>query len=308
MNTETKIAGVEFDSYVLNAAGPNCSTLEELKVIGDSASSAIMMKSSSINPREGNEKPRYSKISIGSIQCMGLPNLGYKEYIKSAHQLKEYNKPIIASVAGACVEDYKKMVEAFQNSEVDLIEVNLSCPNLEGKPQAAYDIEQSEEILKTISNLGSKPIGLKLPPYYDFAHNKRMADLIKKYNISFITCINSVGNTLVIDAEKETPIIKPNKGFGGLGGSCIKPIALSNVRKFYELFNGEVAIFGVGGIQSGKDVFEFLLAGADAVQVATTFKEEGASCFERINKEFKEIMQRKNYNSVEEVKGKLKYL
>lgn len=308
METKTKIAGVEFNSYVLNASGPSCSTLEELKIIGDSGSSVIMMKSSTIEPRQGNEEPRYAKLLCGSVQCMGLPNLGYQEYIKFSSQLKKYNKPIIASVAGLCGEDYKKMVEAFQNSEADLIEVNLSCPNLEGKPQAAYDFEQSEEILKSISDLGNKPIGLKLPPYYDFAHIKQMAELIKKYNVSFVTCINSVGNVLVIDPETETPIIKPKKGFAGLGGSCIKPIALANVRKFYELLKGEVQIFGVGGIESGADVFEFLLAGADAVQVATTFKEEGATCFERINKEFEEIMKRKNYNSIDEVKGNLKFL
>lgn len=308
MNTKTKIAGIEFNSYVLNAAGPNDSTLEELEILGNSSSSAIMMKSSTIEPRQGNEKPRYVKIPFGSVQSMGLPNLGYKEYIKFAALLKKYNKPIIGSIAGLCIKDYITMVQEFQNSEVDLIEINFSCPNIEGKPQVAYDIEQSEEILKAISNLGDKPIGLKLPPYYDFVHHKQMAELIKKYNVAFITCINSVGNVLVIDPETEKPRIKPKKGFGGLGGSCIKPIALANVRKFYELLEGKVQIFGVGGIQTGIDVFEFLLAGADAVQVATTFKEEGASCFERINKEFEAIMQRKNYNSIEEVKGNLKFL
>lgn len=308
MNTKTKIAGIEFNSYVLNAAGPNDSTLEELEILGNSNSSAIMMKSSTIEPRQGNEKPRYVKIPLGSIQSMGLPNLGYKKYIQFAALLKKYNKPIIGSVAGLCIKDYITMVQEFQNSEVDLIEVNFSCPNINGKPQVAYDIEQSETILKVISNLGDKPIGLKLPPYYDFAHHEQMAELITKYNVAFITCINSVGNVLVIDPETETPIIKPKKGFGGLGGNCIKPIALANVRKFYELLEGKVQIFGVGGIQTGTDAFEFLLAGADAIQVATTFKEEGASCFERINKEFKEIMQRKNYNSIKEVKGNLKFI
>ena len=135
-----------------------------------------------------------------------------------------------------------------------------------------------------------------------------MADLIKKYKISFITCINSVGNTLVIDPESETPVIKPKKWFGGLSGDYIKPIALANVRAFYELLKDKVSIFGVGGIKTGIDVFEFLLAGADAVQIATTFEKEGQSCFVRINSELEEILKRKGYKSIEEVKGKLKYL
>ena len=308
MTTKTKIAGLKFESYVCNASGPLDSTLEELEIIANSDSSAIVMKSCTVQPREGNDELRYVRLPLGSIQSMGLPNLGYKEYVKFASQLKKYNKPIIASVAGLSVEDYLIMVKTFQKSDADLIEVNLSCPNLENKPQVAYDFEQTEKVLSAISNLGNKPLGLKLPPYYDFVHHKQMAERIRKYKISFITCINSVGNTLIIDPKTETPIIKPNKGFGSLGGEYIKPIALANVRAFYELLRDEVSIFGVGGIKSGTDAFEFLLAGADAVQIATAFEREGTSCFERINQELEEILQRKEYDSIQEAKGKLKYL
>lgn len=308
MLTETKIAGIKLDSYICNASGPLDSTLEELKVVASSASSAIMMKSCTIEPRKGNEEPRYVRLPLGAIQSMGLPNLGYKEYIKFASQLKNHNKPIIASVAGLSVDDYKIMVQNFQKSDVDLIEVNLSCPNLEGKPQVGYDFQQTDKVLSEISSLGDKPLGLKLPPYHDFVHHLQMAGLIRKYKISFITCINSIGNTLIIDQETETPIIKPKRGYGGLCGDYIKPVALANVRAFYELLNGDVSIFGVGGIKSGTDAFEFLLAGADAVQVATIFEKEGPSCFERIDKELNEILQRKGYGSIQEAKGKLKYL
>lgn len=308
ITTKTKIAGIGLDSYVCNASGPLDTTLEELESIGNSKSSAIIMKSCTIKPREGNQKPRYARLPLGAIQSMGLPNLGYQKYIDFSSQLKKFNKPIIASVAGLSIEDYEKMIRAFQNSDVDLIEVNLSCPNLEEGPQVAYDLEQTEKILHRILSLDKKPIGLKLPPFFDFVYYKQMADLIKKYNISFITCINSVGNALIIDPETEAPVIKPKKGFGGLCGDYIKPIALANVRVFYELLNNKVSIFGVGGIKTGTDAFEFLLAGADAVQVATIFEKEGSGCFARINSEFEEILKRKGYNSIEEIKGKLKHL
>ncbi|MGV8086049.1 MAG: dihydroorotate oxidase [Candidatus Woesearchaeota archaeon] len=308
MTTKTKIAGIEFDSYICNASGPKDSTLEQLEIIASSESSAIVMKSCTIEPRKGNPEPRYVTLPLGSIQSMGLPNLGYQKYVEFSSQLKKNNRPIIASIAGLSVEDYTIMVGAFQGSDVDLIEVNLSCPNLEGKPQVAYDIEQTEKVLSRISNSGKKPIGLKLPAFYDFVHHKQMADLIEKYNISFITCINSIGNTLIIDPETETPIIKPKKGFGGLCGEYIKPIALANVRTFYELLGNKISIFGVGGIKTGTDAFEFLLAGADAVQVGTTFEKEGPACFSRINLELEEILQRKGYNSIDEARGKLKYL
>jgi len=306
--TSTQVAGVKFDSYICNASGPLDASFEELQSLGESKSSAIMMKSCTIEPREGNPEPRYVRLPHGAIQSMGLPNLGYKKYLEFVKELKKYSKPIIASVSGLSLDDYVVMVKEFQKSNVDLIEVNLSCPNIEGKPQVAYDFEQSEKILSAIKGLGKIPLGLKLPPYNDFSFQKQMAELILKYDIKFITCINSIGNTLVIDPEKESTIIKPKKGFGGLSGEYIKPVALANVRAFYELLNGKVSIFGVGGINTGSDAFEFLLAGADAVQVGTVFEKEGSGCFERINMELEEILLKKGYDSIESVKGNLKYL
>lgn len=306
--TSTSIAGIKLNSYVFNAAGPKDVTLEELEVIAKSESSAITMKSCTIEPRKGNEEPRYKDLPYGTINSMGLPNLGYKEYIKLSSKLKKFKKPIVASVAGLCEEDYTTMVSAFQKSDVDLIEVNLSCPNIKGKPQVAYDFEQSEKVICNISDLGKKPIGLKLPPYYDFVHHEQMAEIIKRYPIKFITLINSIGNAIFIDAEKEAPIIKPKGGFGGLGGHYIKPVALANVRKFYELLGDKIEIIGCGGIYTGTDAFEYLLAGASAVQLGTVYMQEGHSCFGRVNNEFINILDRKGYKNIEEVKGRLKNL
>ncbi len=308
MGLKTKIANVELNSYICNASGPDDVTYEDLIKIAESDSSAITMKSCTLEPREGNEKPRYARLPFGAIQSMGLPNLGYQEYVRIASEIKQYKKPVIASVAGISPEHFPRMVKAFQTSDVSLIEINLSCPNIVGKPQIAYDFDATDELLDKISNLGYKPIGLKLPPYHDLIHFRKMARIIKKHNISFITCINSIGNSLFIDPETETPAIKPKHGLGGLSGSYIKPIALANVKIFRELLGDEISIFGVGGIKSGRDAFEFLLAGADAVQVGTTFEREGPSCFQRIKKEFETLMQRKGYNSVREARGNLKYL
>lgn len=305
----TTIAGVSFPRYVYNASGPRCTTLAELRILGRSASAAILTKSCTIDSREGNPLPRYAALPYGSIQSMGLPNLGYRKYLEFLPELKDFGKPVIISVAGLASNDFPVMVAAFQKSEADLIEVNLSCPNIPGKPQIAYDFESTEAVLRTLHGLGDIPIGLKLPPYYDPAHHARMAALIKKYDVRFITCINSIGNTLVIDPETESPVIRPKAGLGGLGGSYIKPVALANVRIFAELLTGtDVSIVGVGGISTGTDALEFLLAGASAVQVGTTLEEEGPDCFMRINQELTAILSRKGYDSIEAAKGKLKFL
>ena len=315
-NLEVKIEDVVFSHPIFNASWPLCTTLEELEILGASESSGIMMKSCSLESREWNPEPRYKEVPLGSINSMGLPNLGYKKYIEFSHLLKEkYNKPVIASVvwfcsAEACDNDFQKIVSEFQNnSAVDLIEVNLSCPNVVGKPQIAYDFVTSDKILSLVENLGDKPIGIKLPPYFDPIHTNAMSEVIKKHpKVKFITCINSVGNTLIIDPEKEEVLIKPKGGFGWLGGEYVKPVALANVRAFYKNLGESVKIIGVGGILTWIDVYEFLLAWATAVQVGTTYTKEWADCFARIKKEFEAYLDKKGKKSLDEVIGTLKEL
>lgn len=244
---------------------------------------------------------------------MGLPNHGYKAYLEYAKVLKEKypEKPIIASIVGFSPEDFLLLIDAFQNSPfVDVLEVNLSCPNVVGKPQIAYDFETTDILLQKIFALfdGKKPIGFKLPPYFDPAHTQMMADILGKYPIDFITCINSVGNTLIIDPETESPLIKPKGGLGGLGGDYIKPVALANVRMFYKLLGHKMQIIGCGGIKNGIDVFEHLLAGASFVQLGTVFAREGAECFAQIEQEFKEFAQKKGYTDISQIIGNLKEL
>lgn len=300
-----KIAGVELENCVFNAAGPKDVTLEELEAIAKSASSAITMKSCTLDPRTGNAEPRYYDLPEGSINSMGLPNLGYREYVNFTSVLKQHGKPVVASVSGLKLEDNVEIVSAFNDSEADLIELNLSCPNIAGKPQVCYDFEQSDEVLKQVVRVCKKPIGVKLSPYFDFVHFEQMAEILQKHRIAFATCINSIGNALVIDPEKESVVIKPKGGFGGLGGKYVKYTALANVNKFHELLP-EIPIIGCGGVYTGTDVFEFILAGASAVQAGSVFMQQGPDCFSRIQGELKAYMQKKGYEKLEDFMGKLK--
>lgn len=306
----TVVGGIPLETCVFNASGPRDETLPLLEKIGKSKSSGIMMKSCTLEPRSGNPEPRYANLSNNSsINSMGLPNLGYKEYIKFASILKKkYKKPIIASISGMSLEDNLVMFKAFNNSDADIIEFNPGSPNTIGKPIVGYDFDDIDMLLRAVTKICKKPLGVKLPPYFDFVHFEQIANILKKYPISFITCINSIGNALVIDPEKEQPLIKPKGGFGALGGKYIKYTALANVRKFYELLGDKIKIIGVGGVTSGVDAFEFILAGASAVQVGTTYMQEGPTCFERIQKELSEYMDKKGYKNIAEFKGKLKSL
>ena len=130
-----------------------------------------------------------------------------------------------------------------------------------------------------------------------------------KYPLDYITCINSIGNGLIVDFETEKIVIKPKDGFGGIGGSYVKPTGLANVRKFYEIFQREgskIKIVGCGGVESGRDVFEYILCGAEVVQVGTQFYKEGGRCFSRLENELGRIMEDKGYSTLEEFRGKLR--
>lgn len=310
-NIKINFLWTKFESPVFNASGPACTTMKELEKLWNSESCAIMMKSATYEPREGNPEPRYIDLEMGSINSMGLPNLWYKKYIEFASILKEkYNKPVFTSVSGMCMWDFPKMVKEFQeNSTVDFIEVNLSCPNVIWKPQIAYDFEATENILCLVENLWNKPIGLKLPPYFDPIHTNQVAEIIAKHpKIKFLTCINSVGNTLFINPEKEEVVIKPKGGFGGLGWEYVKPIALANVRAFYKILWNNVKIIWVGWIYTWKDVFEFLLAWASLVQLWTSFAQQWAGIFEKINSELKYYLEERWYKNAEDAIWKLKEL
>jgi dihydroorotate dehydrogenase (fumarate) len=308
MDLSTTIAGVRFPSCFMNAAGARCVTKEELEALARSRSGAIVTKSMTLEPRQGNPEPRYYGFPGGSINSMGLPNLGYRAYAQLIPELRKFGKPVIASVAGFTEEDFVTIATAINQSHPDLIEVNLSCPNVPGEPQIGYDIKASERLLARVRKVVSTPMGVKLPPYFDPAHQEQMARVLERIGVEFLSLINSVGNGLVVDPEREAVVIKPKGGFGGLGGTLIKPVALANVRAFWKLFNGRVPIIGTGGVMTGRDAFEHLLCGASAVQVGTALVEEGYGVFERLERELMVELEKKGYPTVEACRGKLKEL
>lgn len=304
-----KLAGVKLETCIVNTSGPADVTLDELETIGRSKSSAITMKSCTLESRVGNPEPRYADLEYGSINSMGLPNLGYKAYIKFAKILKKkIKKPVVASISGMTLKDNVTIFKAFNNSAVDIIEFNPGSPNTIGKPIVGYDFEEMDRLLDAVSNVCKKPWGIKLPPYFDLVHFDQIAAVIKKYPVKFVTCINSIGNGLVINPYTERPIIKPKGGLGGIGGKYIKYTTLANVRRFYELFEDKIQIVGVGGVYTGIDAFEMILAGASVVQIGTAYLQKGPGVFKRVQDELKDFMQTKGYKKLSDFRSKLKEL
>lgn len=331
MSLALDILGTPMANPFMNAAGVLCSTRAELDSLTASASGSLVSKSCTVAPRDGNPEPRYSALPLGSINSMGLPNLGFDFYLDYAASGHDYSrKPLFVSVSGLSVEDNAAMTgrlaakhnRVASEGRAFFLELNLSCPNVPGKPQIAYDMAAMRAYLTAVSAAYGRPFGVKMPPYFDFAHFDEAAAVLNDFPlVLFITCVNSVGNGLVIDAETETVAIKPKDGFGGLGGRYILPTALANVNAFYRrcgagrpAHEGRPAeegeafkmVFGCGGVYSGEDAFMHILAGAHMVQVGTALHEEGTGIFDRLAAELKAVMDRKGYKTLDEFRGKVK--
>ncbi|GAW99296.1 dihydroorotate oxidase [Secundilactobacillus mixtipabuli] len=305
----TTIGGKTFDNCMMNAAGVRCQNKKDLDALVQSNAGAYVTKSATPQERAGNPSPRMHTLLKASINSMGLPNNGLDYYLDYVirDQQKRPDSTNFLSVAGTSLEDNLAMLHQIQDSEyTGFVELNLSCPNVPGKPQVGYDFDRVHAVLEHVFDFYTKPLGVKLPPYFDLVHFDQIAAILNQYPLTFVNSINSIGNALVVDPRSEQVVIRPKGGFGGIGGAIVKPTALANVRGLALRLKPEIKIIGTGGIINGVDVFEHILCGASMVQIGTQFGYEGPALFDRLAKELTEIMAEKGYSSIEDFRGKLK--
>lgn len=305
----TQIAGFSFDNCLMNAAGVACMTVEELEEVRQSAAGSFVTKTATLEARAGNPEPRYRDVPLGSINSMGLPNQGIDYYLDYLLNLQESQpeRTFFLSLVGMSPDETHTLLKKVQNSGFKgITELNLSCPNVPGKPQIAYDFETTERILGEAFGYFDKTLGIKLPPYFDIVHFDQAAEVFNRHPLKFVNCVNSIGNGMYI--EDESVVIRPKNGFGGIGGEYIKPTALANVHAFYQRLNPSIQIIGTGGVYTGRDVFEHILCGASMVQIGTALHQQGVGVFEHVSLGLKAIMAKKGYEKLEDFKGKLKYL
>lgn len=305
---QTYINKLKFSFPVCNASGVWCTSNQELSGLGMSEAGAIVTKSMTVLAREGNAKARMVFNDFMSVNGMGLPNYGVDYYCNSAEQLKLYNKPLIASIAGFSESDIDVLFDKVNKQSFDGIEVNLSCPNVSGKSVFAYDIPLSLRILRKLRRQTKKTLGVKLPPFNQRSEIQEMAEGLITNGIDFATLINSYPLGCIIDLESESMMMKPNMGIGGLGGSALKPIALAQVVLFHYFSKGKLRIIGIGGVESGKDIYEYILAGASAIGIGTALWKYGPSVFGKLKHELEQLMILKKVKILNQKIGKLNFL
>ena len=264
MNTKVNIAGVEFKNPIITASGTFGFGREYNSFYDVGQLGGICSKGLTLEPRQGNDPVRIAETPSGILNSVGLQNPGVEAFLRDELPfMKSLGTVVIANAAGACKEDYVRIVEILSNSSVDMIELNISCPNVKCGgmafgvlPDGVYEITQA------VRRVCKKPLIVKLTPNVaNIADNARAAE---RGGADAISLINTVAG-MAVDFKTRKPVLKA--GHGGLSGPCVKPIALRMVRECYNAVN--IPIIGMGGIMTGTDAGEFMLCGATAVQVGT---------------------------------------
>lgn len=264
MNTKVNIAGVEFKNPVMVASGTFGSGAEYDEFVDLNRLGAVVTKGVANVPWEGNPTPRIAETYGGMLNAVGLQNPGYDLFAKrDIPYLKKYDTNIIVNVCGRTTEDYIDVVEKLGREEVDMLEINISCPNVKhGGIAFGQDPKAVEAITKEVKKVAKQPVIMKLSP--NVTDITEMAKAAEAGGADALSLINTLTG-MQIDVERQKFVLA-NKT-GGLSGPAIKPVA---VRMVYQVANAvKVPIIGMGGITNAKDAMEFILAGATAVSVGT---------------------------------------
>jgi dihydroorotate dehydrogenase (fumarate) len=315
------MAQFEIRPPITNASGPHSVTREELEALGRSASGAIVTKSMTHCPRAGNPEPRLALHldgERGSLNSMGLNNLGFQEYAKLMPTLKRYGKPVVASISYApcehqlpLEEQYGQIAQTLIESGADMLEINLSTPNLTGIP-ISNDPQSIRRVLAPLCKNRNIPIGVKISPYNNtLPLFTEVAQLLLELGVDFVTTMNSEPNALDIDLKTRAKVIKPREGYGGYGGPAILPIALAEVHRFYTFFqkhNSPIEVWGCGGIVRAEDAIKHFLAGASVVQVGTALLWKGTAVFAELGNGIERWLKENGHSHLHEIIGTVREL
>ena len=262
MNTKVAIAGVEFKNPVMTASGTFGSGMEYGEFVDLNRLGAVVTKGVANIPWPGNSTPRVAETYGGMLNAIGLQNPGIDVFVeRDIPFLKQYDTKIIVNVCGKTVEDYCDVVEKLGDQPVDMLEINVSCPNVkEGAIAFGQKADALFHITKEIKKYAKQPVIMKLSP--NVTDITEMAKAAEAAGADALSLINTLTG-MKIDVHRRQFAIA-NKT-GGLSGPAIKPVA---VRMVYQVANAvQIPIIGMGGIANAEDALEFILAGATAVSV-----------------------------------------
>ena len=260
-----KISNLELKNPVMTASGTFGYGLEFADLMPIDGIGGIIVKGTTLNPREGNDYPRMAETASGMLNCVGLQNKGVDYFCEHIYpQIKDIDTNMIVNVSGSCPEDYAECaarIDALEN--IPAIELNISCPNVkDGGMAFGVTCAGAASVVKAVRQRYHKTLIVKLSPNVtDIAEIARAVEAEGADSVSLINTLMG----MAIDIEKRKTLLSINTG--GLSGPCVKPVALRMVWQVAKAV--KIPVIGLGGISTAKDAIEFLMAGATAIEIGT---------------------------------------
>ncbi len=300
MNTKVNLAGIELKNPVMEASGTFGSGMEYGEFVDLNQLGAVVTKGVANIPWPGNPVPRIAEVYGGMLNAIGLQNPGVEVLCqRDIPFLKQFDTKIVVNVCGKTTEDYIEVVERLGDEPVDLLEINISCPNVkEGGIAFGQDPKAVEAITREVKKYAKQPVIMKLSP--NVTDITVMAKAAEAGGADILSLINTITG-MKIDIERQTFVLA-NKT-GGMSGPAIKPVAVRMVYQVAQVV--KIPIIGMGGILTAEDAIEFILAGATAVAVGTANFRNPTATIECV-KGIEEYMRRHEVEDIKDLVGMVK--
>jgi len=292
---EINLSGLKLKSPIILASGILGVSYSSMKRIFNAGIGAVTSKSIGPRPRKGFRNPSILEVYPGTfLNAVGLGNPGIDNFLSEIKEIKEFNIPLIVSVFGDTDKSYLNVATKAEQAGADAIEINISCPHAEVS-SIGIDRDLTYSVVKTLKEKLEVPLFVKLNP--NVTDIGEIALGAEKAGADGVVAINTL-SAMVIDINTKRPILA--HGSGGLSGKAIHPIAIKKVYDLYKLLT--IPIIGCGGISTWKDVVEFILAGASAVQIGSAFY-KGVEIIDEINNSLINFLENNGYKSISELIG-----
>src|SRR3989344_6771458 len=305
MNLAQELLGIRFKNPTVLASGIWGITASSWQEVARNGAGAVTTKSLWAKEHKGNPNPTIISTEHWMLNAVGVPDAGPE---KAREEIGEYMKqhpaPLIANIIGLSAEEFAEIARALAPLKPDAFEVNLSTPTflkLRGKLFAEDEKEVAEILGSVRKEIGSIPMFVKLTP--NVPNIGEIANAAVRAGADGITAINTVGPGMAIDLKSRMPILAAHKG--GLSGPALKPIAIRCIAEIYEATEGKVPIIGTGGVYTGEDAIELLLAGASLVGIGTAIGDRGATIFADVCREIETWCDQEGVNDIKELVGSM---
>lgn len=303
MNLSQTIYGVRFQNPTVLASGIWGITAASWRRVASYGAGAVTTKSLWLKEHKGHPNPTIISTEHWTLNAVGVPDAGIE---KAREEIGDYNKkkpiPLIANIIANAVDNYGKIAAEIVKLKPDFLEVNISCPNVEdelGKPFACSAVSAADVTKSVKAVAGKIPVFIKLSPNVDDIGS--VAAACAAAGADGFTVINTVGPGMAIDLRSRMPILANR--VGGLSGPAIKPIAVRCIADVYRATEGRFPIIGTGGVMTGEDALEFLLAGASLIGIGTAIAYRGADVFRLVCEEMETWCKKEGVKAIKELIG-----